>query len=118
LASTKNSRRQNLGIDKRLASTNLGVNKILASTKSWRQQNTCVNKILASAQEESTAAEFSQTSLKISFFLLMVLFSPYVVAMCDASSAHSAFMDGFSPVLYQLIVLARHAEIVKKSGAT
>jgi hypothetical protein len=143
LGSTNYWRHQNSCIDKILASTkcwrrqNLGVDKILSSTKSWLRQNTCVDKILAStkylcrqnlgagAEEsllfgsaESTAADFSQTSLKISFFLLMVLFSPHVVAKCGVVSARSTFMGGLSPLLYRLIVPARHAENVKKTGPT
>jgi UDP-N-acetylglucosamine:LPS N-acetylglucosamine transferase len=113
LASTKYLRRQNIGVD-----------KMLASTKCWCQQNTCTDKILASALKilllfgwaESTAADFSQTLLKISFFSLMVLFSLHVVTKCGVASARSAFMAD-STVLYRLIVPARHAENVKKFGA-
>jgi hypothetical protein len=126
LVSTKHSHRQNIGVDKMLALTkylcrqNVGINKILASTKCWRQQNTSVDKILASAWENPLivwlgrvhTADFSQTSLKISFFFLMVLFL-YVVTKCGVSSARSNFMDGLSPVLYRLTVLACHAENVQ-----
>jgi hypothetical protein len=134
LALTKYWRWQNvgvnkiLGVDKILALTkylhqqNVGVYKILASKKYWRRQNVGVNKTLALTKSwrrrgrilllfglrESTAADFSQTSLKISFFSLMV-FSLHVVAKCGVASACSNFMGGLSPLLYRLVVPARHA---------
>ncbi len=46
--STKYWRRQNICLDKILASTNLRIKKIVALTKYWRQQNIGVNRILAS----------------------------------------------------------------------
>jgi hypothetical protein len=64
-----------------------GVDKILVSTKYWRRQNTGADKIWvptkywrrqnvgadAEGSAESTAADFSQTLLKISYVSLMVL---------------------------------------------
>jgi hypothetical protein len=137
LASTKSWCRQNLGVDKILASTkswrrqNLGVDKILASTKSWRRQNLGIDKKLAQTKcwrrcrripllfgsAESTAADFSQTSLKISYISLMVLLSLHAVSKCGVASGHPAFMGGLSSVLYQLIVPAPHAENVTNFGA-
>jgi hypothetical protein len=45
------------------------------------------------------------------------MFSLHVVAKCGVASACSTFMGGLSPVLYQLVVPARHAENVEKFGA-
>jgi len=66
---------------------------------------------------ESTATDFSQTSLKISYVSLMVLLSLHAVAKCGVASGRPAFMGGVSPVLYRLIVPARHAENVTNFGA-
>jgi hypothetical protein len=96
LAATKCWHQQNIDVDKIFASTkyscrlNVGDNKILASTKYWCRQNICVKKMLASTKyplqqnvgayaeaspycfgpAESTAADFSQTSLMFSYFSL------------------------------------------------
>jgi hypothetical protein len=40
----------------------------------------------------------------------MVLLSLHAVVKCGVASSRPAFMGGLSPVLYRLIVLARHAE--------
>jgi hypothetical protein len=115
---------RNIGVDKILGSTEfIAVDKILASTKYWRQQNIGVDKILALTNylrrqnvgrrrrisllfgsAESTAADFSQTSLKISYVSLMVLIPLHAVAKCGISSGRPAFMGGLSPVLYRLIL--------------
>jgi hypothetical protein len=47
----------------------------------------------------------------------MVLKTLHAVAKCGVASGCPAFMGGLSPVLYQLIVLARHAENVTNIGA-
>jgi hypothetical protein len=95
LASTKISRRQNSS-----------VNKILASTKCWRRRRR-ISLLFGSA--ESTAADFSQTSLMISYVSQKVLISSHAVAKCDVASDF-AFMGRLSPVPYRLVVPARHAE--------
>jgi hypothetical protein len=66
--------------------------RTLASTKILRQQN---------VGAESTAADFSQTLLKISYVSLMALLSD-----------RPAFMSGLSPVPYRLAVSVHHAENV------
>jgi hypothetical protein len=65
---------------------------------------------------ESAAADFSQTSLMFSYFSLKMLISPCAVTKCADAPGHPAFMGGLSPALYQLIVLARHAENVTNIG--
>jgi hypothetical protein len=47
----------------------------------------------------------------------MVLLSFHAVAKCGVASGRPAFMGRLSPVLYQLIVPARHAENVTNFGA-
>jgi hypothetical protein len=64
---------------------------------------------------ESTAADFSQTSLKISYVSLMVLIPLHAVAKC--ASGRPALMGCPSPAPYRLIVPARHAENVTNFGA-
>jgi hypothetical protein len=66
LTSTKSSRRQKSRIDKNLA-----------STKCWRMRGS-ISLLFGSA--ESTAADFSQTSLMFSYFSLKVLSPPGAVA--------------------------------------
>jgi hypothetical protein len=80
----------------------------------WRR---CRRILLLFGSAESTAADFSQTSLKISYVSLMVLLSLHAVAKCGVASGRPAFMGGVSPVLYRLIVPARHAENVTNFGA-
>jgi hypothetical protein len=124
------------GVDKILASTKyshgqkVGVDKILASTKCWRQKNTHVDKILVLTKcwrrnrmipllfglAEFTAADFSQTLLKISYVSKMVLIPLHAVTKCGVASGRPAFMGGLSPALYWLIVPARHAENVTNFG--
>jgi hypothetical protein len=112
LASTKYWRRQNIGVDKILASTkywrqqNLGVDKKLAQTKCWHRRRR-IPLLFGSA--ESTAADFFQTSLKISYVSLMVLLSLPAVVKCGIASSRPAFMGRLSPVLYRLIVPTCHA---------
>jgi hypothetical protein len=86
----------------------------LASTKSWCR---CRRILLLFGSAENTAADFSQTSLKLSYVSLMVLLSFHAVAKCGVASGHPAFMSGLSPVLYRLIVPARHAKNVTNFGA-
>jgi hypothetical protein len=120
LAATKHWRRQYTHVDKII-----GVNKILASTKCWRRQNISVHKKMSQTQKnpltvwpsESTTADLSQTSLKISYVSLMVLLSLHAVIKCGVASRHPAFMGGVSPVLNRLIVPACHAENVTNFGA-
>jgi hypothetical protein len=66
---------------------------------------------------ESTAADFSQTSLKISFVSQIVLIPLHAVTKCGVASGRPAFMGGLSPVLYWLIVPARYAENIINFGA-
>ncbi len=87
---------------------------MLASTKSWRRRRR-IPLLFGSA--ESAAADFSQTSLKISYVSQMVLIPVHAVAKCGVASGGPAFMGGLSPVLYQLIVPVRHAENVTNFGA-
>jgi hypothetical protein len=65
---------------------------------------------------ESAAADFSQTLLMFSYFSQKVLIPPRAVAKCAVAAGCPAFMGGLSPALYQLIVLARHAENVTNIG--
>ncbi len=119
---TKHWRRQNIGTNKIHAST-----KILASTKDWRRQNIGVDKIRVSTKSwhrqeagadkcwcrsrripllfglaETTAVDFSQTSLKISYVSLMVLLSLHAVSF---ASSRPAFMGGLSALLYRPAML-------------
>ncbi len=66
---------------------------------------------------ESTAADFSQTSLKISFVFQMVLIPLHADDKCGIASGRPAFMGRLSPALYQLILPARHAENATNFGA-
>jgi hypothetical protein len=93
---------------------NLGVNKKMAQIKCWCRHRRI---ILLFGPAESTAADFSQTSLKISYVSLMVLFSLHAVVKCGVASRHPAFMGGVSHILIRLIVPACHAENVINFGA-
>jgi hypothetical protein len=65
----------------------------------------------------STAADFSQAPLKISFISLMVLLlSPHAVVKCGVDLWPLAFMGGLSPVPYRLAVPVSHAENVQNFG--
>ncbi len=107
LPSTKYSRRQNVGVDKILAWTKLSrqqksrVNKDLASTKCWRM---CGSISLLFGSAESTADDFSKTSLMISYVSQKVLIPPHAVAKCVIASGRPAFKGGLSPALYRLVV--------------
>jgi hypothetical protein len=109
LASTKYGRQQIPGFD-----------KILASTKSWRRQKDGPDAKESSycLAWKSPAADFSQAPLKISYVSLMVLLSLHAVVKCGIASSRFVFMGGLSPLLYRLIVPARHAENLTKFGAT
>jgi hypothetical protein len=103
LTSTKYLCRQNIGVDKKLA-----------STKSWRLRRRI---LLLFGSAESTAADFSQTSLKISYVSLMVLFSLHAVAKCVmAAWLILADIGAQRPVLSPLVVPVRHVENVPKFG--
>ncbi len=66
----------------------------------------------------SAAADFSQAPLMVSYFSLMVmLLSVHAVVKWGIDSLCPAFMGGLSPVLYQLVVPARHAENVQNFSA-
>jgi hypothetical protein len=65
---------------------------------------------------ESTAADFSHTSLMISYAFQKVLIPPHAVAKCGVASGRPAFMGGLSPVLYRLVVPTLHAENVTNIG--
>jgi hypothetical protein len=114
LASTKSSRRQKSCVDKILASTKSHIDKNLALTKCWHRHRRIP---LLFGLAESTAADFSQTLLKISFISQMVLIPPHAVAKCGVASGRPAFIGGLSPALYGLIVPAGHAENVTNFGA-
>jgi hypothetical protein len=47
-----------------------------------------------------------------SYFSLKMLISPCAVTKCAVAAGRLAFMGVLSPALYQLIVLAHHAENV------
>jgi hypothetical protein len=108
LASTKYSRRQNVRVDKILAST----------------EYRCQHNVGACAEAspycfglaESAAADFSQTSLVFSYFSLKVWIPPRAVTKCAVAAGHHAFMGGLSLALYWLIVPACHAENVTNIG--
>ncbi len=65
---------------------------------------------------ESTAADFSQTLLMISYISQKVLIPPRAVAKCAVVPGRPAFMGGLSLALYWLIVPARHAENITNIG--
>jgi hypothetical protein len=46
----------------------------------------------------------------------MVLLSLHAVVKCGIASSRPAFMGGLSPLMYQLIIPARHAENVTNLG--
>jgi hypothetical protein len=116
LALTKCWRRQNTRDDKIFAMTkfsrrqNTRVNKILAWTKCWRRRRSIS---LLFGPEESTAADFSQTSLMFSHVSQKMLIPPHAVAKCAVATGGPTFMGRLSPALYRPIVLAHHAENVK-----
>jgi hypothetical protein len=99
-ASKKFSGQQNACFDKNLASTKIlrrqksHVDRNPASTKCWQR---CRRIPLLFGSAESTTADFSQTSLKISFISQIV----YAVAKCGVASGRPAFMGGLSPALYR-----------------
>jgi hypothetical protein len=72
----------------------------------------CRSIYLLFGSAESTAADFSQTSLMFSCVSQMVLIPPHAIAKCALASVRPAFMGGLSPALYQLVVLACYAENV------
>jgi hypothetical protein len=73
-------------------------------------------KYLLTVWAESTAADFSQTSLMFSYVSQKVLIPPHAVAKCAAATCGPASKGGLSPTLYRLIVPARHAENVTNIG--
>jgi hypothetical protein len=87
--STKFSRRQNSRF-----------NKNLTSTKCWRRRRR-ISLLFGSA--ESTAADFSQTSLMISYVSQKMLIPSHAVPKCGVASGHPAFMGGLSPARYRLV---------------
>ena len=91
---------------------NIGVDKILALTKYLGRQNVGrrrrISLLFGSA--ESTAADFSQTSLMISYVSQKVLIPSHAVPKCGVASGCPAFMGGLSPAPYRLVVPASHAE--------
>jgi hypothetical protein len=78
------------------------IEKKLAQTKCWRRRRR-IPLLFGSA--ESTAADFSQTQLKISYISLMVLLALHAVVKCVNASCRPAFMGGLSPVLYRPAML-------------
>ncbi len=70
---------------------------MLAQTKCWRRRRR-IPLLFGSA--ESTTADFSQTSLKISYISLMVLIPLHAVTKCGVASGRRAFMVGLSPAPY------------------
>jgi hypothetical protein len=67
---------------------------------------------------ESTAADFSQTSLMISYVSQKVLIPLHAVPKCGVASGCPAFMGGLSPAPYWLVVPASHAENVTNFAPT
>jgi hypothetical protein len=120
LASKKFWCRQNTHVDKMLAWTkysrqrNAHVNKILTLKKCWRRRWSI--SLLFGLAPESTAADFSQTSLMFSFISQTVLIPPHAVTKCGIATAPPAFMGGLSPTLYRLVVPAHHAKYVTNIG--
>ncbi len=102
LASTKCWRQQNTRVDKVLASTkylgrqNVGVDRNLASTKCWCMRGSIS---LLFGLADSTAADFSQTSLMFSCVSQIVFIPPHAVAKYAVASGRPAFMGGLSPAL-------------------
>ncbi len=84
------------------------------STKCWRRLRR-ISLLFGSA--EPIAADFSQTSLMISYVSQKVLIPAHAVAKCDIASGRPGFMGGLSPVPYWLVVPTRHAENVTNIGA-
>jgi hypothetical protein len=100
---------QNIGANK------LGVSKMLAQAEKLAQAPR-IFLLLGSAG--SAAADFSQALLMVSFFSLMVmLLSVHAVVKWVIAFLCTAFMGGLSPVLYRLVVPARHGENVQNLGA-
>jgi hypothetical protein len=96
-----------------------------AASAAQRQQNLGVDKKLAQMQKSPLTVWLGRVH---SCWLLpdlaedilrfpdgVALF--HAVAKCGVASGRPAFMGGLSPVLYQLIVPARHAENVTNFGA-
>jgi hypothetical protein len=104
----------NTGVDKILVRQNLGVDKKQAQRKCWRRRRRIP---LLFCPAESTAADFSQTPLKIFYISRMVLLSVHAVVKCVVASTCPDFMGGLFPVLYRLNVSACHAENVTNFGA-
>jgi len=73
----------------------LKTSQILAPTKISRQQNVGAD-AEGCPSAESTAADFSQTSLKISFVSQMVLIPLHAVDKCGIASGRPAFMGRLS----------------------
>ncbi len=71
---------------------------------------------LLSGPAESTAADFSQTSLVFSYVSQKVLIPPHAVAKCAVATGRPTFTGGLSHALYRLIVRARHVENVTIIG--
>ncbi len=98
---------------------NIGVDKILASTETRRQQN--VGAFVEASPycfgpAESAAADFSQSLRMFSYLSLKILISPCAVTKCAVAPGHPAFMGRLSPALYRLIVPASPAENVTNIG--
>jgi hypothetical protein len=121
-------RQQNISVDKKPALTKSRCWQNVGVTKYWRWQNIGVNKKLAKIKcwrrrrripllFGSTAADFSQILLKISYISLMMLIPVHAVAKYGVASGRPAFMGGLSSVLYRLIVPARNAENIINFGA-
>ena len=92
---------------------------MLVSTKCRRRQNVgaCAEASpYCFGPAESTAADFSQTSLMFSYISQKVLIPPHAVAKCAAATCGPASKGGLSPTLYRLIVPAHHAENVTNFG--
>jgi hypothetical protein len=86
----------------------------LSCDQSWWLTGNQRSKLFGSA--ESTAADFSQTSLMFSFVSQTVLIPPHAVAKSGVATGCPAFMGGLSPALYWLVLPYRHAENVTNIG--
>jgi hypothetical protein len=105
----KSSRRQNVGIDEILALTKYSRRQNSQSTKCWRRRR-IISFLFGSA--ESTAADFSQTSLMISYVSQKVLIPPHAVAKCGIASGRPAFMGGLSLALLYRPAMQKMSQIL------
>jgi hypothetical protein len=61
---------------------------------------------------ESTAADFSQTSLMFSYVSQKVLIPPHAVTKCAVATGRPAFMGGLSPALLYQPAMQKMSQIL------